>query len=259
MKVSVKKIALILSLSGAALVAHAGHSSGALEWWKSVCNIVEKTKTTDTNTGATFYTDTYFNGQSRFFEQRDEPYTLYIDNDSYESVIVEENSKVFAWQHWEQGGHYEEWTGQNPDINSIGGLSTIKIVPDDFEGIKIRFIDETGSDEKYCMDSRVWNPEGSASHVYSCEDNPTWQLVGFIPTNAGGEPTVSSIAVRASDGTYINNGSSFYIIGEDGNVHISDNNENLPNNMKVTETGINEFLYSLISEEPDGRKVNRNP
>ena len=58
---------------------------------------------------------------------------------------VNPDSAVFAWQHYGQAGNQAEWTGDNPDITSIEGLSVFKVLPNSHVGIAMRLVNGTGS------------------------------------------------------------------------------------------------------------------
>ncbi|ENL0922044.1 hypothetical protein AB4S39_003379 [Vibrio cholerae] len=119
----------------------------------------------------------------------------------------------------------------------------------------IRLVDAIDTDKKYCMSAKVWG-NGGASDVYSCTDNPNYQLIGTLNPTIGGESIVSSIAVRnmqsgdSSFGQYINNGSVYFKV-KDGDILVSlDNGEfdNFPKNLDIVEVSENRFDVYLKSE-----------
>lgn len=206
------------------------------------------------NTGATFFEGLNYTGEQHFYGESSKvvevPSSL---NDKFHSVKVGQLSKVFAWQHYGSGGKYFEWEEDQPNIDAIGGLSVLKVVPNRAVGVSIRLLDDTKSSNVYCMTAKVYG-EGEAANVYSCDDNPNYQLVGTIAPGAGGENIVSQITVRGTNwpGAAINNGSVFFTIDPNGIVDIDRgvSFENFPDNMTIEKVGPSRFDLHLISEEP---------
>ncbi len=216
---------------------------------------------TPTNTGATFYTETNYGGTSKFFEEQDAEYQLpEEENDIYKSVRVNSDSAVFAWQHYGDVGNQAEWTGDNPDITSIGGLSVFKVVPNSHVGIAMRLENGTGSsDILYCLYSQV---HGSGAQIESYSNNLNYQIVGTINTSPGGEPIEASIKVRnmqegdSNYGQYLNNGAVYFRTDSQGNVCVDKDSQEykdfFPSNMDIeaAPNRANHFNLILTSADP---------
>jgi len=215
----------------------------------------------DFDTGAVMFQHVNYGGTSKFFPEKPGKYTLTgSENDFYHSVKVGKFSKVFAWEDGgtSMAGSYQEWTSDDPDFTDLNGLSNFKVVPNAIVGVSIRLVDGIGTNKKYCMASKVYGA-GEGADVYSCTDNPTYQLVGTLNPTAGGESIVASIAVRNMQpgdpnfGSYINNGSVYFKV-KDGDISVSHNAgefDNFPKNLEIIEVSDNRFDVILKSEVPD--------
>ncbi|EDP59526.1 beta/gamma crystallin domain-containing protein [Vibrio sp. AND4] len=212
--------------------------------------------------GAEFYKNKYYEGYSKFYDEHDGVYSLPWElNDYFHSVKVGKYSKVFAWRHFTEdqyGDIQQEWSEDNPDISSLGGLSRFKITPKEVEGVLIRLVDGIETNKKYCMSAKVYG-EGEGADVYSCTNNVGYQLVGTLNPTHGGESIIASIATRNMEksdpnyGQYINNGSVYFKVKGDGNIEVSHDHgefENFPKNLNIIEVRENTFDVILISEEP---------
>jgi hypothetical protein len=209
--------------------------------------------------GATFHAGKNYSGESTYLPEAPTYHEfLASENDLYKSITVGELSKVFAWQHYGATGVYREYTTSNPDVTDIRGLSVVKVVPKDVQGVAIRLIDNIGTGKLYCLSSKVYGA-GAADDVYSCTDNQTYQLVGTINPTLGGESIVASIAVRnmqpgdANYGVYINNG-SVYFKSKNNDVWVSkegDEFNKFPKNLDIVEVAPNRFDVYITSETPD--------
>lgn len=214
---------------------------------------------TSTSTGATFYTETNYGGTSKFFEEQDAEYSLpAAENDIYKSVKVNPDSAVFAWQHYGEGGKDEEWTGDNPDITSIEGLSVFQVVPNSHVGIAMRLENRTGSDILYCLYSQVF---GSQVRIESYSNNLDYQIVGTIDTSPGGEPIEASIKVRNMQqgdpnyGQYLNNGAVYFRTDSEGNVYVDKDSQEyadlFPSNMDIEPVADRPNHFNLILTSAD--------
>ncbi|WP_050568820.1 beta/gamma crystallin domain-containing protein [Vibrio jasicida] len=217
----------------------------------------------DFPSGAEFYKNKNYEGYSHFYDESGSVYSLPKElNDYFHSVKVGQLSKVFAWKHYSEsqpGDKHQEWTEDNPDISSLGGLSKFKVTPKEVEGVLIRLVDGIETGKKYCMSSKVYG-EGEGADVYSCTNNESYQLVGTLNPTNGEESIVASIATRNMEnsdpnfGQYINNGSVYFKVEDGGDIEVSHENgefDNFPENLNVIEVRENTFDVILISEVPD--------
>jgi hypothetical protein len=128
-------------------------------------------------------------------------------NDKFLSVNVGTAAKVIAWQHYNSTGIYKEWTGENPDITNIGGLSRFKVVDSDTRAVLFNFKDVTGgADKQYSL---KLNAADVGSILIYSNDGDDYYLVGIMPS--GGPPVTTAIYVRdEKSGVYTAIGSVFY-------------------------------------------------
>ncbi|MGL4250594.1 MAG: beta/gamma crystallin domain-containing protein [Aeromonas sp.] len=177
-------------------------------------------------TGATFYQNKEYTGVSTYLPESPYYHEFHgSENDLYKSVKIGILSKVFAWQHHGAGGVYREYITSNPDLTELRGMSVVKVVPNVVQGVGIRLVDKINTGKKYCLSSKVWG-KGEAANVYSCTDNPEYQLVATMNPTLGGESVIASIAVRNMEpedpnyGQFINNG-SVYFKAQGGDIWVS--------------------------------------
>jgi hypothetical protein len=156
---------------------------------------------------ANFYSKKDFEGDKYPYVIGDDVSVPGSLNDKFLSVNVGTAAKVIAWQHYNQTGIYKEWTGQNPDITDIGGLSRFKVVDDDTRAISFVFKDATGgSDKQYSL--KVNAADVGSILIYS-NDGDVFHLVGIMPS--GGPPVTTAIYVRdEKSGGYIATGSVYF-------------------------------------------------
>jgi hypothetical protein len=156
---------------------------------------------------ANFYNEKNFGGQVF-------PYSIGSDvslpnslNDTFLSVNVGAAAKVLAWQHYSATGIYREWTGENPDITDIGGLSRFEVVDGNTRAISFLFKDATGGKPKqYSL--KVDAADVGTVTLYSDEDD-NYRLVGIMPEN--GPPVTTALYIRdESTGVYIAIGSVYF-------------------------------------------------
>jgi len=218
--------------------------------------------TSSFTSGARFYTSKNYQGSDYFYEESESIYRLPENslNDRFNSVKVGEFSKVFAWRHYSEsqpGDKTEEWFEDNPDISTVGGISRVKVTPQEVEGVYIRLVDGINTGKKYCMSTKVSGP-GEGAEVYTCTDNANYQFLGTLNPTNGGESIVTAIAVRNMQqgdpqyGVYINNGSVYFKVGQDGDIGVSHDNgefDNFPDNLTIEEVRDNVFDVTIISEE----------
>jgi hypothetical protein len=161
----------------------------------------------DPNT-ANFYVKLNFEGQAHPYPIHDANVQLPASlNDRFLSVNVGAAAKVIAWQHYSSTGIYREWTGENPDITDIGGLSTFRVVDGNTRAISFLFKDATGAPAKrYSLQLNA--ADVGSVKLYSNEDE-TYRLVGIMPDS--GPPVTTAVYVRdESSGVYITQGSVFF-------------------------------------------------
>ncbi len=156
---------------------------------------------------ANFYTEKSFGGEEY-------SYTIGSDisvpgnlNDKFLSVNVGAAAKVIAWQHYSATGIYKEWTGENPDITDIEGLSRFQVVDGDTRAISFLFKDTTGGTTKqYSL--KVDARDVGTVTLYSNEDD-TYRLVGIMPDS--GPPVTTAVYLRdESSGSYLAIGSVYF-------------------------------------------------
>ncbi|KAJ4379037.1 hypothetical protein N0V85_008909 [Neurospora sp. IMI 360204] len=192
--------------------------------------------------------------QKKNFEGSGDTYALGQDvsvpgslNDKYLSVAVGASAKVIAWQHYNESGHYREWTESQVDISDIGGLSRFKVVDDDTRAISFLFKDSTGGkDKQYSL--KVDARDVGAVTLYS-NSGDEYGLVGILP--AGGPPVTTAVYVRdESSGVYLAVGSVFFQWnGENKEVDVVEN-DNWPKQLKSKRTGKSAFEVTLVDNKP---------
>ena len=207
---------------------------------------------TPITTGATFYSDINYTGESSFYEENNDIISMAELNDQFNSVVVNPLSKVLAFHNNViSENKYTVYESSNSDLNEMEGVSGFKVIPKQSELVTIRFRDWTGSDKRYCLYSNVYANESSASNVIACNDDPSFQAVGHIVDP--GQKIISAIRVRDMEtGLFINNGSIYYTknnnditVTEAGNTMV-----NIPGNMTYRVLGNNRVDLILISELP---------
>ncbi|KAK3391347.1 membrane binding-domain-containing protein [Sordaria brevicollis] len=168
-------------------------------------------------------------------------------NDKYLSVAVGASAKVIAWQHYNEMGHYREWTDSQPDISDIEGLSRFRVVDDDTRAISFIFKDSTGGESKrYSL--KVDARDVGAVTLYS-NDGDEYALVGILP--AGGPPVTTAVYVRdEKSGGYIAVGSVYFQWNEStGEVDVVEN-DNWPKQLDAKRTGKSAFEVTLVDNKP---------
>ncbi|RYP49407.1 hypothetical protein DL768_004880 [Monosporascus sp. mg162] len=198
-------------------------------------------------TAVNFYSKKDFGGDKY-------PYTIGDDIevptdliDQFLSVNVGTAAKVIAWQHYNSTGIYKEWTGENPDITGIGGLSRFKVVENDTRAISFIFKDTTGGAEKqYSL--KVKAADVGEILIYS-NDGDAYHLVGIMPS--GGPPVTTAIYVRdEKSGVYIATGSVFFQWNSgSGEVDIVES-DNWPPQLEWERSGHSSFIVTLVNNKP---------
>lgn len=192
--------------------------------------------------------------QKTNYEGTGDPYPLGQDvsvpgslNDKYLSVAVGASTKVIAWQHYNETGHYREWAESQSDISDIGGLSRFRVVDNDTRAISFIFKDATGgSDKQYSL--KVDARDVGAVTLYS-NDGDEYGLVGILP--AGGPPVTTAIYVRdEKSGVYIAVGSVFFQWNSSNNEVDVVENENWPKQLDTKRTGKSAFEVTLVDNKP---------
>ncbi|KAK4101291.1 hypothetical protein N658DRAFT_471733 [Parathielavia hyrcaniae] len=207
---------------------------------------------------AVFFTETNFSGTANAYKVGDEVRVPLELNDQYQSVDVGPNAKVIAWQNYDESGIYKEWEGQQPDINSIEGLSRFKVVPSNTRAISFAFRDATGGKPRQYslkVDAadvgavKLFSNDGAGSEGEGVGSSAEYRLVGLMPE--GGPPVTTAVYVRnEADGAYVALGSVFFQWDdEDGQVHIVQN-DNWPKQLSQEQTGPSAFLVTLVDATP---------
>ncbi|KAK3347828.1 Beta/Gamma crystallin-domain-containing protein [Neurospora tetraspora] len=170
-------------------------------------------------------------------------------NDKYLSVAVGASAKVIAWQHYNESGHYREWTDSQADISDIGGLSRFKVVDDDTRAISFLFKDATGGDEKQYSLKVDARDVGTVMLYSTTKDGGEYGLVGILP--AGGPPVTTAIYVRDEhSGGYLCVGSVFFQWNEESKGVDVVENENWPKQLEQKRTGKSSFEVTLVDNKP---------
>ena len=175
-------------------------------------------------------------------------------NDKYLSVAIGTSAKVIAWQHYNESGHYAEWTSSQSDISAIGGLSRFRVVDDSTRVISFLFKDGTGGE------ARQYSLKVDARDVGSVvlfsgaglggeEGKEEYAMVGVMPE--GGPPVTTAVYVRdEKSGVYVAVGSVFFQWNEQRKEVDVVENENWPKQLVAKRTGSSRFEVTLVSNEP---------
>ncbi|KAK0650994.1 Beta/Gamma crystallin-domain-containing protein [Cercophora samala] len=189
------------------------------------------------------------------FEGDEYPYSIGADvsvpgslNDKFLSVNVGNNTKVIAWQHYNESGVYREWEGANPDISDIGGLSRFKVVENNTRAISFQFVDQTGGTPlQYSL--KIDARDVGTVLIKSNEDPLEWHLVGILP--AGGPPVTTGVFLRnEGTGVYLSVGSIYFQWNKDTNEVDIVESEAFPPQLKYTRKGPSAFEIALIDNTP---------
>lgn len=158
-------------------------------------------------TAVIFYTEKNFGGDAHPYKVGDDVSLPSDLNDKFLSVNVGVAAKVLAWRDYNKQGPYREWTGPNPDISDIEGLSCFVVVDGDTRAIAFLFKDATGgADRQYSL--TVNAADVGEVKIYS-NDGDDYRVVGLMPS--GGPPVTTAIYVRdEKSGGYIATGSVFF-------------------------------------------------
>ncbi|KAF2962745.1 hypothetical protein GQX73_g10826 [Xylaria multiplex] len=198
-------------------------------------------------TAVNFYTKKDFEGDKFPYSIGDDISVPTDLNDKFLSVNVGVAAKVIAWQHYNSTGIYKEWTGENPDISEIEGLSRFKVVDNDTRAITFIFKDATGgADKQYSL--KLNAADVGTILIYS-NDGDDYHLVGIMPS--GGPPVVTAIYVRdESTGVYIATGSVFFQWNSASKQVDIVESDNWPPQLKYERSGPSSFIVTLIDNKP---------
>lgn len=158
-------------------------------------------------TAVNFYIKKDFGGEAYPYKVGDDVALPSGLNDKFLSVNVGIAAKVLAWRDYGKKGPHREWTGANPDISDIEGLSCFMVVEGDTHVIAFLFKDATGgADRQYSLEVKA-KDVGDVT-MYS-NDGDQYHVVGLMPS--GGQPVTTAIYVRDENpGVYIANGSVYF-------------------------------------------------
>ncbi|KWT04046.1 hypothetical protein AO286_12345 [Pseudomonas syringae] len=129
--------------------------------------------------GAVFYVGVNYSGEGYAYEesviQNNLPPAL---NDRFRSVDIKPRSKVYAWRHYGDGfDQYYDFDVSQPDIQSVGGVSTILVAPKDSALFAIRLVGQAGDDRKYHAFVRTF----TITNPKEIESGSGYEIVGLIP------------------------------------------------------------------------------
>lgn len=154
-----------------------------------------------------FYTEKDFGGDAHPYKVDDDVSLPSELNDKFLSVNVGIAAKVLAWRDYKKQGPYREWTGPNPDISDIEGLSCFMVVSGDTRAIAFLFKDATGgADRQYSL---TVDAHGVGEVKMYSNDGDEYRVAGLMPAN--GPPVTTAIYVRdENSGVYIATGSVYF-------------------------------------------------
>lgn len=158
-------------------------------------------------TAVNFYTKKDFGGDAHSYKVGDDVSLPSDLNDKFLSVNVGIAAKVLAWRDYNKQGPYREWTGPNPDITDIEGLSCFMVVKGDTRVIAFLFKDATGgADRQYSLTVKA--ADVGELKIFS-NDGDEYRVAGLMP--AGGQEVTTAIYVRDEhSGVYIAEGSVYF-------------------------------------------------
>lgn len=158
-------------------------------------------------TAVNFYIEKDFGGDAYPYKVGDDVRLPPELNDKFLSVNVGIAAKVLAWRDYDKGGPYREWTGANPDITDIEGLSRFIVVDGNTRAIAFLFKDDTGgADRQYSLTVKA--ADVGDVIIYS-NNGDDYSLVGLMPPD--GPPVTTAIYVRdENSGVYIATGSVYF-------------------------------------------------
>jgi len=198
-------------------------------------------------TKAAFYKSKNFGGTATTFDVGYDGNVPSGDNDQYQSLNVGVEAKVLAYQHYGGGGKYREWTGAQPDISDIGGLSKLKVIPNNTQVLSFLFKDTTGGgDGQYSL--RVQPRDVGEILIYS-NDSDEYKLAGLIPINT---TVTTAINVRNEhNGVYIANGAIYFRWDDSAKKVDVVEDSAFPHQLTYESTGKSSFLITLKDNQPD--------
>ncbi|KOY63887.1 hypothetical protein AM629_00125 [Photorhabdus heterorhabditis] len=201
-------------------------------------------------TGVTFFEGRNYQGKSHDYQELDKIISLPSHlNDKFLSVKIGKLSKVQAWRHYnDPENRYYEWVVDNPDIDKeIRGLSKFRVTQKDTRLIALRVIDDTHSDIKFSLTTKIYNGEGQDKIEVNTATGEDYVVVDELLIQ---EKLVTSIYVRnVNTGEYIGNG-SFYFSYDVHGIATIDEGLNFPRNLKLLHVGKNRFDFHIINTNP---------
>ncbi|KAK4132146.1 DUF1881-domain-containing protein [Trichocladium antarcticum] len=198
---------------------------------------------------ALFYEGKNFTGTQHDYKVGDNISVPHELNDKLLSTNIGSLAKVIGWRDYGSGGGgiFQEWTGAQPDITSLGGLSRFLVSPISSRAISFLFKDATGGkDRQYSL--KVDARDVGEALLYSNVDDQ-YRLVGVMPEN--GPPVTTAVYIRDElSGVYLAVGSIYFEwnAAEDKVDIVQDGN--WPKQLKSEQTGKSAFLITLIDNTP---------
>lgn len=199
---------------------------------------------------AVFYEGKDFEGTEHDYKVGDNISVSEDLNDKLLSVNIGSLAKVIAWRDYDNSsdsGTFQEWTGPQPDITSLGGLSRFAVTAINDRAISFLFKDATGGDERqYSL--KINAAEVGEALLYSNVDDE-YRLVGIMPDN--GPPVTTAIYLRDEySGVYIAVGSIFFQWDEANDQVEIVQDDNWPNQLTSEQTDKSAFLITMIDKTP---------
>ncbi|MGN7915777.1 beta/gamma crystallin domain-containing protein [Enterobacter sp. 22466] len=194
------------------------------------------------STGAIFYSDVNFNGESHSYEETKEVISLPESlNDKFLSVKVGELSQINAWRHYndsEDGQIHQVWNADQADIGSIDGLSKFIITPKNSGIVAVRLINQSGIDDTF----RAFVNTYSLKNPVDCYAGDDYEICGILQNK--GTEYVTQISIFDFEGNVISNGSIYFVLEED-KVKVITYPETAPNHVSFSSDGGYRVTFTL--------------
>ncbi|MBN3883973.1 MAG: beta/gamma crystallin domain-containing protein [Nostoc sp.] len=171
-------------------------------------------------------------------------------NDKFLSVKVGELIKVLAWQHCNATGIYEEWNTDNPDLSSIGGLSTFKVVDTSNSVVAFRLVDQSGANKSLSL--KCQTDQVGESTDRTDDGNNEYHIIGSLPTNQPNFPPLTTgiyLRLEEPDYSYLSTGTVYIKWNNDQNqAELTYQEETKPPGFKFEQTAPGTFDFIWLGK-----------